>query len=99
MTVPIAEELAFRGYLTRRFISCDFLAEPLGRFTWISWIGSSALFGAVHGRWLAGTLVGLLYALALYRRRELMDAVVAHAITNALIAACVLATGQWGLWE
>ena len=59
---------------------------------------SSALFGALHGRWLAGTLAGLLYALALYRRRELADAVVAHATTNALIAANVLATGSWSLW-
>ncbi len=36
--------------------------------------------------------------LALYRRRELVDSVVAHATTNALIAAYVLATGAWSLW-
>jgi membrane protease YdiL (CAAX protease family) len=56
-------------------------------------------FGALHGRWLAGTLAGLCYALALYRRGRLGDAVLAHATTNALIAADVLATGTWSLWS
>jgi len=98
LTVPLAEELAFRGYLTRRLIAAEFQEVPLGRFTWLSFLVSSALFGALHGRWLAGILAGMLYAIALYRRGELADAVVAHATTNALIAAYVLATGSWSLW-
>ena len=60
---------------------------------------SSAAFGALHGRWLAGMLAGALYALAYYRRGRLGDAVLAHATTNALIAAYVLATGTWSLWS
>jgi membrane protease YdiL (CAAX protease family) len=56
------------------------------------------LFGALHARWLAGALAGMLYAVAVYRRGELADAVLAHATTNALIAAYVLATGTWSLW-
>lgn len=98
VTVPLAEELAFRGYLSRRLIATDFESVPLGRFTWLSFLVSSALFGALHGRWLAGILAGMLYAFALYRRRELTDAVVAHATTNALIAGYVEATGDWSLW-
>jgi exosortase E/protease (VPEID-CTERM system) len=97
-TVPVAEELAFRGYLTRRLIADDFQSVPLGRFTWSSFLISSALFGALHGRWLAGTLAGMLYALALYRRGELADAVLAHSTTNALIAVYVLTTASWALW-
>ena len=96
--VPIAEELAFRGYLTRRLIAADYWSLPVGTFSWASFAISSGLFGLLHGRWLAGTLAGLLYALALYRRRELSDAVVAHATTNAMIAAVVLTTGDWSLW-
>lgn len=96
--VPVAEELAFRGYLTRRLISPNFTEIPLGRFSWVSFVVSSVLFGVLHDRWLAGTLAGLLYALALYRRGNLVDAVVAHATTNALIAAYVLVTGSWSLW-
>jgi exosortase E/protease (VPEID-CTERM system) len=99
VTVPLAEELAFRGYLTRRLIAAEFQEVPLGRFTWLSFVVSSALFGTLHGRWLAGMLAGMLYAFALYRRGELADAVVAHATTNALIGVFVLTTGSWSLWE
>jgi len=98
VTVPIAEELAFRGYLLRRLISADFDRLTLVRFTWLSFLLSSVLFGALHGRWLAGTVAGMCYALAMYRRGKVADAVIAHAVTNALIAADVLILGNWGLW-
>jgi CAAX prenyl protease-like protein len=98
VTVPLAEELAFRGYLTRRLIASDFESVPLGRYTWTSCLVSSILFGAVHGRWFAGTIAGLVFAHALSRRGELTDAVLAHATTNALLAAYVLTTETWSLW-
>jgi exosortase E/protease (VPEID-CTERM system) len=98
VTVPLAEELAFRGFLTRRLIAPDFEAVPPGRFTWLSFLLSSLLFGLLHGRWLAGTLAGMAYALAVYRRGRLSDAVLAHALTDARLAAYVLATGSWWLW-
>ena len=96
--VPLAEELAFRGYLTRRLIAADFESVPADRFTWPSFLISSLLFGAMHQRWVAGTIAGMLYALAVYHRGRLGDAVLAHATTNALIAAVVLTTGAWTLW-
>jgi len=34
----------------------------------------------------------------MYRRGKVADAVIAHAVTNALIAADVLILGNWGLW-
>ncbi len=48
-------------------------------------------------RWIAGTLAGLLYGAVYLRRGRIGDAVVAHAITNGLLAASVLVTGQWNL--
>jgi exosortase E/protease (VPEID-CTERM system) len=99
VTVPIAEELAFRGYMTRRLIVGDFQSIPPGRMTWWSLLVSSFLFGALHGRWFAGTLAGIAYALAYRRRGELSDAVMAHAVTNGLIAITVLTTGAWSLWS
>jgi membrane protease YdiL (CAAX protease family) len=39
----------------------------------------------------------MLFALALRRSGRLIDAVLAHAATNALIVGYVLATGQWSL--
>lgn len=99
VTVPIAEELAFRGYLLRKLCATDFERVPLDRFTWLSFVASSFLFGALHGRWLAGTVAGMIFALTLYRRGRLADPIVAHATANALIAITVLVGGRWNLWE
>ena len=98
IVAPLVEELAFRGYLTRRLMAADFKSVPQGTFSWPSFLVSSSLFGIFHDRWIAGTLAGMLYALALYRRHKLSDAVLAHATTNALIVAYVLAWGKWSLW-
>lgn len=99
VTVPIAEELAFRGFLLRRLMSPDFDKVSGRRFTLVSVLVSSVLFGMLHGdRWLAGTIAGVLYALAYNRRGRIGDAVAAHGITNGLLAAWVLSTDNWQLW-
>ncbi|MGZ4992151.1 MAG: exosortase E/protease, VPEID-CTERM system [Methylobacter sp.] len=97
--MPFVEELAFRGYLIRKLIAKDFENVPLGQFSWFSFVFTSVFFGLMHERWLAGTLAGMGYALALYRQRQLGDAVVAHMTTNALIAVFVLAQARWSLWS
>jgi CAAX prenyl protease-like protein len=98
-TVPIAEELAFRGFLLRRLMAEDFEAVPPGHFTWPALLLSSVAFGALHGqRWIAGTLAGLVYGLAMAHRGKFADAVVAHATTNAILAVYVLLSSQWQLW-
>ncbi|MBX9578867.1 MAG: exosortase E/protease, VPEID-CTERM system [Gemmataceae bacterium] len=99
LVVPAAEELAFRGYLTRRLIAARFDAVPPGTFRWASFLVSSLLFGAMHGRLAAGVVAGMAYALLYCRRRELGDAVLAHATTNAALAAWALSTGDWDAWS
>ena len=80
-------------------MGADFEQLPLGLFSWSSFVISSLLFGALHGGfWLAGTIAGMAFAIALYQRRALGDAVLAHATTNGLIAFYVLATGRWSMW-
>jgi exosortase E/protease (VPEID-CTERM system) len=102
VTVPVAEELAFRGFLYRQLLSADFESmslKGLHRFSWAAILVSSVIFGALHGsRWLAGTVAGVLYALALLRRGRIADAIAAHATTNMLIAVDVLAFHHWELW-
>jgi exosortase E/protease (VPEID-CTERM system) len=99
VTVPLAEELAFRGFLIRRLMSADFEAINPRTFSWVALLVSSVAFGTLHGgRWIAGTLAGLLYAWAFLRRGSIGDAVVAHATTNALLAGWVLMGGKWYLW-
>jgi exosortase E/protease (VPEID-CTERM system) len=99
VTVPLAEELAFRGYVLPKLVASKFETVRPGDYTWGACLGSAVLFGVLHGRWLAGTLAGLGYALALRQRGQLADAVVAHMTTNALLAAYVLAHQAWALWE
>jgi exosortase E/protease (VPEID-CTERM system) len=100
ITVPLVEELAFRGFLSRRIVQADFEELPLGRFSWASFLISSLLFGALHGGlWVAGTVAGMGFALALYRRGALGDAVQAHATTNGLLMLYAIVTGRWSVWS
>ncbi len=97
--VPLAEELAFRGYLMRRLAGSDFETVRPDQAPWWAVALSSLLFGLLHGsRWLAGTVAGVAYALVYRRRRNLGDAVTAHAVTNALLAVYVLSSGDWRFW-
>ncbi len=97
ITVPIVEELAFRGYLLRRVAQRDFEKANYRASGWTGLLVSSAIFGALHSQWLLGTLAGMIFgALAMYRNR-LSDAVWAHAIANATLAAYAIIDGHWEL--
>ncbi len=99
VTVPVAEELAFRGFLPRRLLSPHFEKIALRGIPLIPLMVSSLAFGLMHGsRWFAGAVAGLLYGWAMRRRGRIGDAVAAHAVTNALLAAWVLWGGAWSLW-
>jgi exosortase E/protease (VPEID-CTERM system) len=95
--VPIAEELAFRGYLYRLLISSRFEDVDLRAFSMRALIISSVLFGFMHDRWLAAAAAGVLYALLMCRKGRLSDAIAAHAATNAVIFAWAVAAGDWSL--
>ena len=99
LAVPIAEELAFRGFLYRRLIAERFETVPFQTFSWLALVGSSLIFGLLHGRrWIAGTAAGVIYLMVLCRRGRLPDAIAAHATTNALLAVWVLEFQRWDLW-
>ena len=98
VTVPIVEELAFRGFLLRRVIGSSFNRVPYDKWHWPAVLVSSLAFAVVHQQWLGGFVAGVLYAYAQKRRGLLSDAIVAHATSNGLIALQVLAAGHWSLW-
>lgn len=96
LVVPIAEELAFRGYLPRRLMSGEIETVAPGTFSWVAFIVSSLWFGALHGHyWVLGTLQGMAYATALYRRGRVTDAVIAHVVTNLGLIGYAVSTGHW----
>jgi len=53
------------------------------------------LFGLEHHLWLAGMMAGAVYTLLLYTTRRLWPCILAHAITNLMLGAHVLMTGEW----
>jgi exosortase E/protease (VPEID-CTERM system) len=99
LTVPIAEELAYRGYLMRRLGHADFESIPFGAVRWPALALSSAAFGLGHGAlWVPGIIAGCLYGLVAILTGRLGEALAAHATTNALLAVVVLSGDQWQLW-
>ena len=99
LVVPVAEELAFRGFLARRVMAREFDGIALGSLSWVGVAVSSAVFGVLHGRlWAAGIAAGVVFALLAKRRNSLGDAMVAHGVANLLLGVWVLATGNYGLW-
>ncbi len=100
LAAPFLEELAFRGYLMRRLQAFRFESVAFSDTAWPGLLISSLAFGVLHGeRWLAGVLVGLIYALTARFSGRLSSAVLAHATTNALLTAYVLATGDYARWH
>lgn len=95
--VPIAEELAFRGYLYRVLSTWHFEAVGPVQFGWFALIGSSLAFGVLHERWLAGALAGVVYALLMCRTKRLSDPIAAHMASNFAIVAWSVSTEQWAL--
>jgi exosortase E/protease (VPEID-CTERM system) len=96
LTVPLAEELAYRGFLMRRLQSRDFDSLPYERVSWLSLTLSAVVFGAAHGAlWLPGIIAGIAYGWIVRRHGRLGEAVTAHMTTNLVIAAVALVSGNW----
>lgn len=98
ITVPIIEELAFRGFLLRRLVNSEFETVEYRMVPLWAIVVSSLAFGLMHQFWIGGVLAGLSYAWLLRRRGNLADPIVAHAVTNGLLAVTVVASGATWLW-
>ncbi|MFN3890311.1 MAG: exosortase E/protease, VPEID-CTERM system [Beijerinckiaceae bacterium] len=98
IVVPLAEEMAFRGFLQ------SFAAQRLAAYMTPPLAATGALaiasimFGVFHANMLAGAVAGLAYGLIYLNRRRLGDAIVAHAVTNLLIAIYALLLEKWSYW-
>lgn len=98
LVVPLIEELFWRSFLMRRVDRDDFLNLAPAKASLMAVLVSSAVFALEHRELAAGFLAGLAYAWIYRRRGDLRMAVLAHAVTNAMLAAYVLATGRWDFW-
>ncbi len=99
LVVPVAEELFWRGWLMRWLINVKFQKIPLGTYRAGAFWITALLFASEHGAfWEVGLAAGIIYNWWLIRTRNLADCILAHAVTNAALAAYVVAAGQWQYW-
>ena len=98
LVVPIMEELFWRSFLQRWVQQSDFLALDPARIGLKALLIASALFAVEHLQWFAGLIAGLAYGWLYIRTRNLWAPIIAHAVTNGLLGAYVVSTGQWSFW-
>jgi CAAX prenyl protease-like protein len=99
MLVPVLEELFWRGWMMRWLIDTNFLKVPLGKYVPFAFWMVAILFASEHGPyWEVGLAAGIVYNLWIVRTRNLADCILAHGVTNAVLAGYVLVTGQWQYW-
>jgi uncharacterized protein len=97
--VPIVEELFWRGWLMRWIIDREFLKVPLGTYARPAFWAVALLFASEHGSyWEVGLAAGIIYNWWVIRTKNLADCILAHAVTNAILAAYIPLAGQWQYW-
>ena len=98
IVVPIMEELFWRSFLMRWIDRRAFRELAPQRVSWFALMASAGVFALAHDRWLAGVLAGLVYGLLYRHTGKLWYAIAAHALTNGLLAAWVVAGAHWEYW-
>ena len=97
----MAQDATYRGQVMRgefwssALISSVWLVAAAGLLA-VVWYGSSLV---AAGRATAGGLLaGIAYNWWMLRSKSLADCILAHAVTNGLLAGYVLLTGRWEYW-
>jgi CAAX prenyl protease-like protein len=99
IVIPIAEEFFARGFLMRYIEDIDWDQIPLGEATWKGLAGIIAYGAMTHpGEIVAAVAWFGLITWMYLKTKNIWDCVVAHSVTNALLAVFVIVTGTWELW-
>jgi CAAX prenyl protease-like protein len=102
LVVPVMEELFYRDFLMRAFIGGSRFedVEP-GTFvrgdwkSWLSVVGTAAVFTASHIQRPSAFLWGLMMGTLMVRTKSLGACIVAHAVTNLVLYLWVIWSGDW----
>lgn len=98
VTVPFFEELFTRSFIIR-FVEDEYYKRvPIGWYTKQSFLIALVFFVVAHPWWLVAVAWGLLIMWLLYYKKNLLLCVVAHAVSNALLAWYVLHFKAFYLW-
>jgi CAAX prenyl protease-like protein len=100
LVVPVMEELFWRDFLWRTLLAPnDFKLAAIGEWNVAVFLGVAVAFGAgVHIEWMTAIVWGLMIGLLLVWTKSLGACIVMHAVTNFLLGAYVLHTGDWKFW-
>ena len=98
IVIPIAEEFFLRGFLMRYCEDVDWDQIPIGEATWRGWAGILAYACLSHTETAAALVWFGMITWMYLKTKNIWDCVVAHSVTNGLLAVFVLATGTWALW-
>jgi CAAX prenyl protease-like protein len=98
--VPFMEEFFWRDFLWRTIAApADFRIAKIGEWDrGIPLLVVSLAFCIVHPQWLTAIVWGLMIGGLLIYTRSLGACIVMHAVTNFLLGAYVLYTGDWIFW-
>ena len=100
LLVPVMEELFWRDFLWRQVLAPnDFKLAAVGEWAWAPFLIVSGAFALVHGNWWLTSIVwALMIGALLAYTKSLGACIVAHAVTNLLLAVYVLKTRDWAFW-
>jgi len=100
LVVPVMEELFWRDFAWRTIIAPnDFKLAQVGEWDWKAFVGISLVFAVVHGNWWLTSIVwAAMVAGLLVYTKSLGACIIAHAVTNLLLAVYVLRTKDWAFW-
>lgn len=94
--IPVIEEFFLRVFLVRYVMDPDWYKIPFGQVDRLGLLTSIAFPILMHPAeiFAAAVWFGMITWL-MVRTRNIWDCVAAHAVTNALLGAYVIATGEW----
>lgn len=98
--VPIVEELFWRSFLLRALIDWNsFEKVPLGKFTWLSFLGTSLISTIQHpDNWLVSVFCWFAFNGLMYWKKSVLFLVFVHAFTNLVLYVYVVWRGDWIFW-
>jgi CAAX prenyl protease-like protein len=96
VVVPLIEEFFIRGFVMRFVIDADWPKVPFGTLTPTAAAAGTLLPMLMHPAELFAAAVWFtLVTWLMFKTKNIWDCVAAHAVTNGLLGAYVLATGEW----
>jgi CAAX prenyl protease-like protein len=95
---PIIEEMFLRGFLMRFFVATDWWQVPFGTVNRAAIIAATVVPMLMHpGEILAAAVWFSAVTWLLISTRNIWPCIIAHGVTNMLMGAYVVISGQWWL--